>query len=120
MFEHRVENHQEFAHAGGQRHLLRLPDSTEPLIEGADHGIETGRDDCTHIEHRTHVCASTPDRPSASQRATVTIQGRDADERRDLLVRQGAELGQIRQQGRGPTPGTLRNNSSFSRQTGLC
>jgi hypothetical protein len=40
MFEHRIENHQEHAHAGGEGDFLGLSRSTEAVVEGA--GRRTG------------------------------------------------------------------------------
>ena len=62
MFQHRIEDRQQFVHAGRERHLLGFPRALQPLIEGADHGIKASRDDRAHIEDRTHLRASTPDR----------------------------------------------------------
>jgi hypothetical protein len=39
MFEHRIQDHQQFPHAGRQGDLLCLARRTEALIERTDHGI---------------------------------------------------------------------------------
>ena len=66
MFQHRIENRQQLAHAGGEGHLLRLPRSLPALIEDSDHRIEPGGHDRAHIEDGAYVRASAPDRPSPS------------------------------------------------------
>lgn len=40
MFQHRIEDDEEFAHANGERHLLCIPCSLQTLVEGANDGIE--------------------------------------------------------------------------------
>ena len=101
MFQHRIEDRQQFVHAGREGHFLGFPRALQALIEGADHGIKAGRDNGAHIEHRAYQRSSTPDRASAPQCPTIAIQRCDADEGCDLLVRQHAQLWEIRQQGRG-------------------
>lgn len=48
MFQHRIENRQQLAHAGGECHLLCLSRSLQTLIEGPDHRVEAGGDNRTH------------------------------------------------------------------------
>jgi hypothetical protein len=36
MFQHRLEEGEEFAHAGGERHLLGFPSSLQTLVEGVN------------------------------------------------------------------------------------
>ena len=44
MLEHRVQDRQQFSHAGRERNLLRFADGTQPSIEGSDDGIKAGGD----------------------------------------------------------------------------
>jgi hypothetical protein len=113
MFDHGIENDQELAHARRERHLLRFPRSTQALIEGPDHRIEPGRDERAHIEDRAHLRPSAPDRASPPQRAAVAIQRRHADEGRDLLVTQRAQLRQVCQQRGGQHRAQKRYRESF-------
>ena len=101
MFQHGVEDGEQLAHAGRQGHLFRFAGRTQALIEGPDHRIEAGRDDGAHIEDRAHLRPSAPDSAPPPQRAAVAIQWRDADEGRNLLVRQDAKFRETRQQSRG-------------------
>lgn len=50
MFEHGIENGEQFAHAGNQGHFLGLAGGAEPPIETPNHGIEAGHDDRCHVE----------------------------------------------------------------------
>ena len=90
MFQHRIEDCQQFPRTGGERHLLGFAARTQALIEGPDHRIEAGCEDGTHVEDRAHLRPSASDGASPPQCAAVTIQWRHADESRNLLVRQGA------------------------------
>ena len=51
-----------------------------------------------HVKRRTDGRAPTPHNPLASQRATVTGQRRDTDQRRDLFAVQAAELRHVGKQ----------------------
>lgn len=53
MGEDRVEDGEQFMHAGGERHLLRLASGDEPVMEGLNHGIEAGADQGCHVEDGT-------------------------------------------------------------------
>ena len=86
MFQHRIEDGQQFPHAGGERHLFRFAARMQALVEGPDHRIEAGRDDGTHVEDRTDLCVPAPDRPSSSKCAAVVIEWGHADKGCDLLV----------------------------------
>lgn len=94
MFHHRIENGQQFTHAGGQGYLFGFASRTQALVERPDHRIEAGRHEGAHIEHGPDLRSSTPDRALPPPRPTVVVST-------------------------GPTPGVLRKSSSFSRHTGL-
>jgi len=101
MFQHRIENRQQLPHARRERDLIRFARSLQPLIEGANHRIESGGDDGAHIEDGADLCASAPHGASPSERAAIAIEWRDTDEGGDLLVRQCAQFRKTGQQGRG-------------------
>ena len=88
MCEHRVENHQELAHAGGKRHFLGFAGPTARLIAGANDGIETSEDNSIHVQDGSRVSSTTPHRALALQPSTVAMQWRDADQRGNLFVEQ--------------------------------
>ena len=100
VLHHRVEDRQQLPHTGRQGHLLGLARRTQALVERADHGIESGGHEGAHVEDRTHLCATAPDRARASQHPTVAIERGHADQGRDLLAGQRAKFRQCRQQRR--------------------
>ena len=57
--EHRVENHQELAHAGGKRHFLGFAGPTARLIASANDGIETSEDNSIHVQDGSRVSSIT-------------------------------------------------------------
>ena len=123
MFEHRIQDRQQFAHAGHQRHFLAFPRRTQALIERVNDGIVAGGHDGRHVEGRAHLRAApqtvrfprsvplsrfsgaTPTRAAICLCVNVPSSGKFAS---SVVVKTG------------PMPGTLRNSSSFSRQRGLC
>ena len=86
MLEHRIQDDEQFAHAGRQRHLLGLPRLTEPLIERANHGIETGGDDRPHIGDCAGMAPASPHRACPTQQPTIATEGHHSHQGRDLLV----------------------------------
>src|SRR6267143_4999238 len=92
MFQHRIENRQQFPHTCGKCYLLGFPCSLQALIEDTDHRIEPGGHDRAHIKHGADLCAPAPDRPSPSECAAVTVEWCHADKSCDLLVGQGAKF----------------------------
>src|SRR4029079_10594192 len=66
-------------------------------MKGADDGIEAGGDEGTHVQDGSHLRATAPDRPPAAMPLSDPVQMGDADESRDLLLAEGAELGDERQ-----------------------
>ncbi len=99
MFEHGIQHCQQFPHTGRQCDLGWFAGLTQSLVEGFQDTIMTRRHQRTHIEGGPHSRAATPDCPLSPEGAAVSIQGGDADQGRDLLVRQGSQLRQFRQQG---------------------
>lgn len=92
MFCHGIENDQQLSHAGDQRHLWNFPCCPQPLIGGPDHGIPFCGHQRGHVEHRAHGGTATPDPPPSAETAAVPVQGRDADERRNLFTVQVAKF----------------------------
>jgi len=108
MFEHRVENRQQLPHAGDQCHFRGLPRGAQPLVEGFEDGVPSHGGQGAHVQRGPHHGTATPSRATAPQRATVAIQGRYPYQGRDLVTRQGAQLGQLgheRPTQRGPHAG---------------
>ena len=99
IFDHGVQDGEQFTHASDQGHFLRLTDRQQPLVEVADDGIVTGRGQGPHVENTPNPGASAPDGASASQGAAVPVEGRHAHQGRDLPSVQSAQLGEVGQQG---------------------
>ena len=99
-----MEDRQQFSHAGDQRHLGRLPSGPEARVEDADHRVMAGGHERAHVERRTDRGAAAPDHALAPPRAAVAGARRHPDQGGDLLVGQGAQLGQLAQE-RATDPG---------------
>jgi len=54
MFEHRVENRQEFAHTSDQRHLAFFAARAQGLVCVPDDRITAGRHQGRHAQNRAH------------------------------------------------------------------
>ena len=72
MFEHRIQDNQQFPHAGRQGDLLCLASRTEALIERTDHGIEACGDHRGHVQRRPDLRPAAPDRAFPAPRADIT------------------------------------------------
>lgn len=100
-FHHRIENGEQFPHAGRQRQLLCLARLTQALIEGANHRIPPCGHQCRHVERGADVRPPTPNCPSPFERAAVSWKRRDAGQGGYLLARQGSQLREIGKECRG-------------------
>lgn len=98
-FQHRIENRQQLAHAGGECHLLRLSHSLQTLINDTDHGIEPGGNNDPHIENSTHLRTANPHISLEMSRYHNPVGPRPRG--RDLVIRQCAEFLETCQEGRG-------------------
>ena len=58
MFEHRVEDDQQLAHAGCEGQFLRLTCCQQPLIEVADRGVVAAGNQSSHVEGGSDAGAS--------------------------------------------------------------
>src|SRR3990170_801781 len=101
MSNHSVQDGQEFAHAGGKRHLLGLASRDEPLVEGLNGRIATGGHQGSHVEPAPPLRAAAPDAALAPQGAAVSVQRRHTDKGGDLLTVQATQLRQTGEQGGG-------------------
>ena len=62
MFEHRVENRQQFAHTGDQRHLAFFAARTQGLVRVPDDRVTAGGRQGRHVQRRAHGGAAAPTR----------------------------------------------------------
>ena len=122
MFEHGVENREQFSHAGGQGELLRLAGREEPLVEGPNQRVVSCRGQGRHVERGPYLGPSAPNRALAPQGAAVAVEGSHSHQGRDLLAVETPNSGRLARRvvlTTGPTPGALLRRSSFSRHRGL-
>jgi hypothetical protein len=94
MFDHSVENREDFAHRRDERDLGRFAGGAQPLIEGANDRVVPRGDERGHVEAVADGAPAASDRAGAAVLAAVAIEGRHADEAGDLLSGQAPEFGQ--------------------------
>ena len=99
MFEYRIQDSEQFAHAGGESHLLGFARCTEALVEVPNDKVMACSDQGRHIENGSYGSPSTPNCALASEGAAITIKGGHSDKGRDLFTIQSAQFGEMRQQG---------------------
>ena len=96
--QHGVEDHQEFAHGGGQCQLGRFAAGPEALVEGADHRVVPAGDQRRHVERAAHHPAAALDAALAAALAGIPRDRREPGQSGDRFAVAAAELGQQRQQ----------------------
>jgi hypothetical protein len=99
MPENGIEHDEQFAHAGDKRDLGFLAGRQQPCVKRPQHRIAARRHEGRHIEYRADLGAAAPNRTPAAQLAAIVIERCDANQRGDLAAAEGAELGQVGQQG---------------------
>ena len=67
MFEHGVEDDEQFAHTRDQSHLLRFTMRQQPLVEVADEGVVAGCGQRPHVEGARPQTARLPRRMPLSR-----------------------------------------------------
>ena len=83
---HRIEDHQELAHAGNQGNLLRLASSEQTLVEGADDTVMRDGHDGRHVQAAAQVRSSAADAALAVALSRIAIQWSNANELGDLAA----------------------------------
>src|SRR5687767_13215551 len=71
MFDHRVQDDQELAHASTQSHFPGLAHPTKAVVKGLDDGVIPAGSQSSHIKGSPHPGPSTPDSPFAPEAAAV-------------------------------------------------
>lgn len=97
MFEHCVQDGQQFAHAGGESNFLGLTYGEEAVVEGMQHRIVANGDERRHVKRRADARAASLAGSLSAELATVATERRDTHECGDLFPGQRAELGQTGQ-----------------------
>lgn len=52
LLEHRVQDREQFPHAGGRRDVEGLSGTAEPCVEDPEHRVVLEADEGGHVEHR--------------------------------------------------------------------
>src|SRR5215213_416743 len=101
VFEDRVEDGEQLAHARHQRHHLGLTTGAQSLVELLDSRVIARGYRCSHAQNRPHPLPPAPRRAPPPQRARVAVERSDAHQGRQLLGRElpAAQFGQLGQEG---------------------
>ncbi len=122
MFEHRVENGQQFAHTGDQRHLAFVATRTQLLIRVPNDRVTAGGHQGRHVEGRAHGGAAPQHvrgpRTVPLSRLRGATPTSAAIWRRVKVPNSANSATRVRLR-TGPTPGTLWSKSVCSCYTGL-
>lgn len=115
MLKHGIHHRQQFSHTGRQCDLGRFAGLAQSWVEGFQDTIMTSCYPRAPREGSPYGSAATPDRPFSTEGAAVSIQWGDADQGRDLLVRQGPQLRQFCQQRPSDDGANARGRSATAR-----
>ena len=99
VLDHRIQDDQQLAHAGGEGHLLGLACCQEPLIEGGKDWIVADGDQGRHIQSRAHVSTTSPAGSLPPELATVPAEWGYTNQGGDLPAVECAQFGEAGQQG---------------------
>ena len=91
-----VEDGQKLPQGRHQRDLRRVASGTEALVERGEDRIVTRSGDGGHVQHAPHRSAALLNHATAPQGAAIAVEGRDADQSRDLPA---VEVAQFREFG---------------------
>jgi hypothetical protein len=92
MFDHRVQNRQQFAHTSDQSDFGWFSGVAQSGVENFDDQVATTSDQGSHVKRRAHIGSPSPDNPFPSERATVVIERGDPRQLGDLFTIESAEL----------------------------
>ena len=98
VVKHGVENHEEFAHAGGERRFRIFPARTQLGVKILDDWIGANRGDNGHIQDAPDLGAPAPDTAASVQASAVTVKWRQSGQRGDLFAIKCSQLGQVCEQ----------------------
>ena len=80
MFDHRIKNCEQFAHAGDQGDFEQFALGRQTLVEVPNHGIASGSDQGGHVQSTAHRGSAAQDGAPTFERAAVAVEGGDTDE----------------------------------------
>ena len=99
MFDHRIKNREQLAHASDQGDFEQFALGRQTLVEVPNHGITSGSDQGGHVQSTAHRGSAAPDGAPTFERAAVAVEGGHTDERGNLFAIQGSKLRQLGEQG---------------------
>ena len=99
MFDHCIENRQQFAHASNQGDLGCFTRITQSFVEDPDDRITSAGHQSRHVEHSPDGGTATPDPSPTSESPTVAVEWCDSHQRRDLFAVEPSKFRQLRQKG---------------------
>ncbi len=96
--EHRIQDGQQLAHTGNQRHFFGFSCCNQPHVKRFYHWIEAGCYECSHIKRAPHSRPTTKDGSSASHGARVPIDWGYSHENANFSSREPTQLRNLCQQ----------------------
>lgn len=93
VFEHVIEEDDEFADDGGEGDELAFPRGQEAIVEGFEDGIAAAGGESGHVESTPDGDAAPGDAPQALVGAAIAIVGGDAGESGGFLLGEFTQLG---------------------------
>jgi hypothetical protein len=86
MFNHRIKNREQLAHASDQRDIEKFAVSSQPFIEVSDHAVASGSDQRSHVQLTTHWSSAAPNRAATFEGTAVAGERSQAGQSRDLFA----------------------------------
>src|SRR3990172_5191593 len=118
MFKHRIQNNQQFTHAGDKSYFFSFPDLTKTYVALTYNRIKPSSHQRRHIECRSNLRSTSPGAALTSPGPTVMVKRCYADESRYLPSVQVTQLRQVNKQSsrqvRAYTGYTLKQSIFFS------
>ena len=99
VFDHRVEDHQQLAHAGGDDDLGFFAEGFQAIREGSDDWVGASCAERRHVQATAHRTSAAADRAPSSELAAIAIEGGQADQCGDFSSTQLPQLGDLGDQG---------------------
>jgi hypothetical protein len=99
MFDHRIDNREQFSHTSDQYHLWFFTGATESGAKGSQDRVMSACNQGGHVETGSRGRSTPPDGAAAFKLATVPIERGDSDQSRDLFAVELSQLGQLGKQG---------------------
>jgi hypothetical protein len=95
VFHHGVEDAQQLAHAGHQRHFFEFSCRKQTLVKRFDNRVVASRYQGGHVQRTTHRGTSPTDAAPALELARIMVVRRHPDQRTDLAAIEFSQLGQL-------------------------